>query len=396
MAHDLERESDENLSTIVSKVNNLEMCLKKNNTPQLQEALRQAHEELARARSLDVSNKAALQVLKEELGKAHEKIKGLELQLEQGRLSRSSSMDSAAELGEKGLQSVASQVAAAACQSHLAVKSNGKAPPAPKAKPKAQPKARPKADPSRFPQAVDSSITKKIETGMQHIKDEIGQEKFDSFTAAINKIIEEERNARFIRHEFEKSIEGQDLTDQARFNKEIEFKKNLLTEEKIAEIKLQHVQDYLTEINIKKYMKGNIEMAKQKIKEYKEKAANANMSLTKYIETMSELPDEIKKMANENAVLINSLKLGIELIDCEKYIFQPTIGTDEKKQIQEAIHAIQKWNYLYNDNIQLAISENADVQFIETANSIIKNTANLLKNNTAILKGKIKIYCCKK
>jgi hypothetical protein len=72
------------------------------------------------------------------------------------------------------------------------------------------------------------------------------------------------------------------------------------------------------------------------------------------------------------------------------------LNTDEKKQIQEAIHAIQKWNYLYNDNIQLAISENADVQFIETANSIIKNTANLLKNNTAILKGKIKIYCCKK
>jgi citrate lyase gamma subunit len=72
------------------------------------------------------------------------------------------------------------------------------------------------------------------------------------------------------------------------------------------------------------------------------------------------------------------------------------LDTDDKYQIMEAVKTIQKWNYLYNDNIQIAISENADVQFIENANEIIKNTANIMKNNTAILKGKIKIFSCKK
>ena len=72
------------------------------------------------------------------------------------------------------------------------------------------------------------------------------------------------------------------------------------------------------------------------------------------------------------------------------------LNTDEKNQIQEAVKTIQKWNYLYNDNVQIAISENADVQFIENANAIIKNTTDMLKNKTAILKGKIKIYSCKK
>jgi len=72
------------------------------------------------------------------------------------------------------------------------------------------------------------------------------------------------------------------------------------------------------------------------------------------------------------------------------------LSISEKNQIMEAVNTIQKWNYLYNDNIQIAISENADVKFIENANIIIKNTSDLLKNNTAILKGKIKIYsCCK-
>ena len=72
------------------------------------------------------------------------------------------------------------------------------------------------------------------------------------------------------------------------------------------------------------------------------------------------------------------------------------LNSDEKKQIAEAVKTIQKWNYLYNDNIQIAISENADVQFIESANAIIKSTANIMKNNTAILKGKIKAFSCKK
>ena len=72
------------------------------------------------------------------------------------------------------------------------------------------------------------------------------------------------------------------------------------------------------------------------------------------------------------------------------------LSSDEKNQIANAVKTIQKWNYLYNDNIQIAISEDADVQFIESANAIIKNTANIMKNHTAILKGKIKIFSCKK
>jgi len=66
---------------------------------------------------------------------------------------------------------------------------------------------------------------------------------------------------------------------------------------------------------------------------------------------------------------------------------------EDKKMIQEAIHTITNWNENSHGNVQIAISENADIQFIKNANAIIKNTSQTLKNSTAILKGKIKLFC---
>jgi hypothetical protein len=74
------------------------------------------------------------------------------------------------------------------------------------------------------------------------------------------------------------------------------------------------------------------------------------------------------------------------------------LSTSEKNQIQEAVKTIQKWNHFYNQDIHIAVSENTDIKFIESANEIIKNTANALKDKTAILKGKLLMYssCCNK
>ena len=70
------------------------------------------------------------------------------------------------------------------------------------------------------------------------------------------------------------------------------------------------------------------------------------------------------------------------------------LSTVEKNQIQEAVKTIQKWNHFYNDDIHIALSENTDIKFIESANKIIKNTATALKDKTAILKGKLLMYSC--
>jgi hypothetical protein len=64
----------------------------------------------------------------------------------------------------------------------------------------------------------------------------------------------------------------------------------------------------------------------------------------------------------------------------------------EKKMIKESIQTISNWDYLFNKGMQIAISENSDVKFIEEANKIIQNTTNSLKDATSIFKGKITIY----
>jgi len=71
------------------------------------------------------------------------------------------------------------------------------------------------------------------------------------------------------------------------------------------------------------------------------------------------------------------------------------LSTEEKEMIEESIHTIQQWDKLYNKGMQIAISENADVKFIEEANKIIQTTTNSLKDATAIFKGKLTFYTTK-
>jgi hypothetical protein len=68
------------------------------------------------------------------------------------------------------------------------------------------------------------------------------------------------------------------------------------------------------------------------------------------------------------------------------------LSNDEKKMISDAVTTIQNWNHWYNDDLQVVISENVDVKFIEEANDIIKNTAKSLKDATAVFKGKLTLY----
>jgi len=71
------------------------------------------------------------------------------------------------------------------------------------------------------------------------------------------------------------------------------------------------------------------------------------------------------------------------------------LSYEEKQMIEESIHTIQHWDKLYNKGMQIAISENADVKFIEEANKIIQTTTNSLKDATAIFKGKLSFYTTK-
>ena len=64
----------------------------------------------------------------------------------------------------------------------------------------------------------------------------------------------------------------------------------------------------------------------------------------------------------------------------------------EKQIIEESIQTISNWDQLYNKGMQIAISENADIKFIEEANKIIQTTSNSLKDATSIFKGKLTFY----
>jgi hypothetical protein len=68
------------------------------------------------------------------------------------------------------------------------------------------------------------------------------------------------------------------------------------------------------------------------------------------------------------------------------------LSNEEKLMIEESIQTIQHWDQLYNKGMKIAISENADVKFIEEANKIIHTTTNSLKDATAIFKGKLTFY----
>ena len=67
----------------------------------------------------------------------------------------------------------------------------------------------------------------------------------------------------------------------------------------------------------------------------------------------------------------------------------------EKQMIEESIDTISNWDKLYNKGMQIAISENADMKFIEEANKIIQTTSNSLKDATAVFKGKLSFYTTK-
>ena len=67
------------------------------------------------------------------------------------------------------------------------------------------------------------------------------------------------------------------------------------------------------------------------------------------------------------------------------------LSGEDKQLISDAVTTIKKWNNDFNENLQVVISENADVQFIENANKLISNTALNLKNATACFKGKISV-----
>ena len=79
-------------------------------------------------------------------------------------------------------------------------------------------------------------------------------------------------------------------------------------------------------------------------------------------------------------------------ISCNNLCGNAELSEYEKKMIEESIHTISTWDQLYNKGMQIAISDNSDVKFIEEANKIIQTTTNSLKDATSIFKGKLTIY----
>lgn len=73
-----------------------------------------------------------------------------------------------------------------------------------------------------------------------------------------------------------------------------------------------------------------------------------------------------------------------------------SLSPEEKALIAAAISTIQDWDNKYSKNLQVVLSENADVKFIKEANKIIASTARDMKNATTIFKGKISFLCSKR
>jgi hypothetical protein len=65
------------------------------------------------------------------------------------------------------------------------------------------------------------------------------------------------------------------------------------------------------------------------------------------------------------------------------------LSIQDKELIHCATHSINHCNNTHTKKKNDILSENVDIQFIEEANKIIAETANILKNSTTIFKGKI-------
>lgn len=69
-----------------------------------------------------------------------------------------------------------------------------------------------------------------------------------------------------------------------------------------------------------------------------------------------------------------------EITETMNYYDYSEFGEEDKQMIEESIQMIRNWDKLYNKGMQIIISGNTDVIFIEEANKIIQNTTNSLKD----------------
>lgn len=68
------------------------------------------------------------------------------------------------------------------------------------------------------------------------------------------------------------------------------------------------------------------------------------------------------------------------------------LSVNDKKVIATAISTIDNWTTLCDEGVSIAMTNNADVQYIHQANASIATTTNALRNATSLLRSKLAVF----
>jgi hypothetical protein len=110
---------------------------------------------------------------------------------------------------------------------------------------------------------------------------------------------------------------------------------------------------------------------------------------------------KIPKSTHDTAVILQGV---IQEINCAvehiQYFVSPSdislndaqLSHAEKNMITKSVDTINHWNELCNNGINISMTNNPDIQYIQQASNQLKNTTNTLTNATSRLKSKLAAF----
>jgi hypothetical protein len=73
-------------------------------------------------------------------------------------------------------------------------------------------------------------------------------------------------------------------------------------------------------------------------------------------------------------------------------LINANLSVDEHNIITQAVNTIDNWNVLCDQGVSIAMSNNADIQYISAANNELKTKSTTLRNATSNLKAKLSLF----
>lgn len=89
---------------------------------------------------------------------------------------------------------------------------------------------------------------------------------------------------------------------------------------------------------------------------------------------------------------INYINYFVDPLQYGNNLPEAKLSNDERNAINKAVTTIENWNTLAEQGVNIAMSNNPDIQYINQANINIKNKTTVLKNVTNSLKNKLNQY----